>query len=362
MKILHIHPSMKAGGIEAMICALANEMALQGHDVSVCSIYEQTCNDVFWNKLSPNIKKISLNKIDGESPVKTIYKVWRLLKNNNFDIVQMHGYFYYYFVSIFTIYKHKYFYTIHNDASQENVVYDKYLIWLKRFSFKHNIVHPVTISRESQKSFEQLYHSDNRLIYNGILVPKAEKTCDLVARFRYTDYTKVFLNPARISEQKNQILLVKTFHRLICEGYDVVLLIAGTNQDQIIFNEITEYLNDRIRYIGEQSDIPTILQNSDAMCLSSSWEGLPVTLLESLSLGIIPICTPVGGIPDIIHDGKNGFLSECVDVDSYYSALKRFISTKDDDLIKIKENCINSFAPYHITKTVNQYIDYYKKT
>ena len=361
MKILHIHPSLKAGGIEAMICALANEMALQGHEVSVCSIYEMRCTDVFLHKLSPKVKKISLGKKEGESPIKTLYQVWRLLKDNNFDIVQMHGYFYYYFISIFTIHKHKYFYTIHNDASKENVVYDKYLIWMKRFSFTHNIVHPVTISKESQKSFVQLYHCDNRLIYNGIQVPKADSTCDLVDNCRYTENTKVFLNPARVTEQKNQILLAKTFQRLINEGYDVVLIIAGAIQDQKIFNQIKGYFSGRIRYIGEQSDIPTLLFNSDAMCLSSSWEGLPVTLLESLSLGIIPVCTPVGGIPDIVQNGKNGFLSEGVDVESYYSALKKFISMKDEDISKMKKNCIISFAPYHITKTVHQYIDYYKQ-
>ena len=39
MKILHIHPSMAGGGIEAMICGLVNEMA-KVHDVTLCTIFE----------------------------------------------------------------------------------------------------------------------------------------------------------------------------------------------------------------------------------------------------------------------------------------------------------------------------------
>lgn len=49
------------------------------------------------------------------------------------------------------------------------------------------------------------------------------------------------------------------------------------------------------------------MAHCDAMCLPSIWEGLPVTLLEALSVGCIPICSNVGGIPDVIESGMNGF-------------------------------------------------------
>ena len=51
MKILHIHPSMAGGGIEAMICGLVNEMA-KVHDVTLCTIFEPKKEDVFEKKLS----------------------------------------------------------------------------------------------------------------------------------------------------------------------------------------------------------------------------------------------------------------------------------------------------------------------
>ena len=59
MKILHIHPSMGGGGIEAMICALVNEMS-KSNDVTLCTIYSPKKNDVFEQKLSASVHRISL--------------------------------------------------------------------------------------------------------------------------------------------------------------------------------------------------------------------------------------------------------------------------------------------------------------
>ena len=62
---------------------------------------------------------------------------------------------------------------------------------------------------------------------------------------------------------------------------------------------------------------------SDFFVLSSDAEGLPITLLEAMSMGVIPICTPVGGIVDVVKDGYNGFLSHHVDDESFYESVRR---------------------------------------
>ena len=40
---------------------------------------------------------------------------------------------------------------------------------------------------------------------------------------------------------------------------------------------------------------------SDAFCLTSVYEGLPISLLEAISCGCVPVCTPVGGITEVVH-------------------------------------------------------------
>ena len=79
MKILHIHPAMKGGGIEAMICALANEMS-KTENVTVCSLFLPQSDDVFWNKLSPRVHKKTLGKCKEGISFKEIFKIYHYIK------------------------------------------------------------------------------------------------------------------------------------------------------------------------------------------------------------------------------------------------------------------------------------------
>ena len=96
MRILHIHPSMQGGGIESMICGLANKMA-ESNSVTVCSIFRPNKTDVFWNKLSGSVKRESLGKeTPGFSP-SYLFKILKFIQKGKYDIVNIHGAFYYFF-------------------------------------------------------------------------------------------------------------------------------------------------------------------------------------------------------------------------------------------------------------------------
>lgn len=70
----------------------------------------------------------------------------------------------------------------------------------------------------------------------------------------------------------------------------------------------------------------------DAMCLPSIWEGLPVTLLEALSVGCVPICSNVGGIPDVVESGINGFLSSSSSEEDYYEAMLEYFAKLEEEI------------------------------
>jgi N-acetyl-alpha-D-glucosaminyl L-malate synthase BshA len=67
-------------------------------------------------------------------------------------------------------------------------------------------------------------------------------------------------------------------------------------------------LDEVVLMTGFRSDIPDLLRCSDVAVLCSETESAPLTLLEALSSGLPVIATRVGGIPEIIEDGVNGFL------------------------------------------------------
>ncbi|GBE52554.1 N, N'-diacetylbacillosaminyl-diphospho-undecaprenol alpha-1,3-N-acetylgalactosaminyltransferase [bacterium BMS3Bbin14] len=51
-----------------------------------------------------------------------------------------------------------------------------------------------------------------------------------------------------------------------------------------------------------------VLQSLDVFTLTSLHEGLPMSLLEAMSVGTIPVCTAVGGMKEVISHGEDGFL------------------------------------------------------
>lgn len=362
MKILHFHTHLPAGGIEAMICGLANTMADLGEDVTVGTIFAPKAKDVFWNRLNPSVKRFTLGKVKEGFSVVEIFRIYMAIVRGHYDVVNLHGRFYYFFLSVIFLHRHvKFIYTVHSDATRENSSWDAHFFPLKKYCFKKGWMKAVTISEISQGSFRELYHCESRMIYNGVPKPTVLRQPNIVDDKRITAQTKVFIHPGRITEAKNQVVLCKIFKRLISDQQDVVLLIAGNIQEPNIYEQLLPFFSERIIYIGERNDIPELMSRADGLCLCSIWEGLPVTLLEALSVGCIPICSPVGGIVNVINDGDNGILSVSPSEADYYEAMNRYLGISRKKLQQMKECCIKTFESYDISKTTRQYIDFYSE-
>lgn len=361
MKILHIHPSLSDGGIESMICHLSNEM-VKTNEVTICTIFAPKASDTLEQTLDPRIKRVSLGKVKPGFSLLEIFKIYRFIRKNSFDVVHIHGFFYYYLLTVLLLRcKMHFFYTLHSDAYMENTSWDRYLTPIKRWCFRRKLVHPITISKVSQESFSRMYNTESALIYNGIKRKEVQVSENLLSKYRITPSTKVFIHAGRITLAKNQLVLCRAFHRLIEDGQDVVLLIAGANQDDKIFKALESYFSQRIVFLGSRSDVVELMSQADAMCLSSIWEGLPVTLLEALSVGCVPICSPVGGIVDVVKDGYNGLLSDDSSESAYYNTLCRYLSMTASEIDEMKHNCETSFTPYDIKHTAAMYVEQYCK-
>lgn len=350
---------MLGGGIESVICSIAGEMARQGHDVTVCSIYRPKQDDIFWYQLPENVHRDTLGKETTGFSLREVFAVYRYIRRGHFDVVQLHGFLYYFFFAVVMLPRQRFFYTFHSDARRENFKWDARFFPLKKLVFRLGLVRAITISPASQQSFRDLYGCSSSLCENGIPMPAVDDSPNVVDEARLTPSTRVFLHPGRITEAKNQLVLVRVFRRLIEEGQDVVLLIVGKEEDDVILQQLRPYFSDRIRYLGLRTDVPSLLARADAMCLPSVWEGLPITLLECLAVGCIPVCSPVGGIVNVVEDGRNGLLSASSAEDDYYQAMQRFLVLDADGVARMKQQVRASFQPYHISHTVEKYLAAY---
>ena len=67
-------------------------------------------------------------------------------------------------------------------------------------------------------------------------------------------------------------------------------------------------LNEAVIFHGMQSDVHPYLQSADVFVLSSSYEGMPMTIIEAMGTGLPIVASAVGGIPDMIRDGQSSLL------------------------------------------------------
>ena len=95
MRILQMHRNLGAGGIEALVFHLSNALAKE-HDVTVCTINTPSTADHFFARLDPHIKKETIGMTPGNNPLGTVIKIFRYIRKGHFDIVQLHGFFYFY--------------------------------------------------------------------------------------------------------------------------------------------------------------------------------------------------------------------------------------------------------------------------
>jgi len=98
---------------------------------------------------------------------------------------------------------------------------------------------------------------------------------------------------------------------------------------------------------------------SDAFCLSSTYEGMPISLIEALACGCIPICTPVGGIINTIENGKNGYLAQSLSENDYYYSILAYLRNKD----QVKREALTQyyFSNFSIEECTNKYLSLYKE-
>lgn len=125
----------------------------------------------------------------------------------------------------------------------------------------------------------------------------------------YSSQDVLFLG--RLDDRKNPEMLIRSSRKLLKEHQDSKLLFGGDGPIER-YAEIAKKLGvfDRCEFCGwvTGEDKEELFDRAAAYCLPSKNEGMPMGVLEAMSYGIPPIATPVGGIPQIINDGLNGFI------------------------------------------------------
>lgn len=140
----------------------------------------------------------------------------------------------------------------------------------------------------------------------------------------------------RLCEQKGQLLLIETLHRLKEQGISFQMILAGDGEmREVIEERILEYrLGQHVHITGwiSGAQVKEIILSSRALVLPSFAEGLPVVIMEALALQRPVISTYVAGIPELVKNGENGWLVAAGSIDDLVVALKEALATDPTQL------------------------------
>ena len=167
----------------------------------------------------------------------------------------------------------------------------------------------------------------------------------------------------RIEPNKGMTELLEACKRLHANGIPFQLRIAGKEERQGEYLPLFESLPDGcFKYAGVVSgkSKADLLKSIDVFMLPSYFEGLPISMLECMSFGAVPVVTPVGSIPEVVKDGENGIFINVKDIGSIVDAVTRIHQNRDllDSIgNKAKTTILENFATEKYVDELNRIYD-----
>lgn len=199
---------------------------------------------------------------------------------------------------------------------------------------------------------EALNAADTQVIPNGVAVNLGEQ-----ARQRLVSDKRVFLFVGRLEVPKNPLALIDAFAAMGHKRCELWLAGDGTLRKEVEQRIASLDLAARVRLLGVQNDIPSLLRQADCFVMSSSWEGLPMALLEAGAAALPVIATPVGAIPDVL--GKDcGYLTNVEKLAQALDAVVDDYATAKMRGIRLKERIE---AAYSLDQTTKQHENLYRQ-
>lgn len=368
MRILEVLFTLQSGGAERFVVDLSNELS-KTNEVILLTLKNDNIdeeNRKFYKfDLSDRVKYVNLGLADGFS-LQSQWRVYKIMKELRPDVVHLNAKSMAQFciLPIYLLNKRmRFFQTIHND------LHNGYDGGFNKFVFqtlgRTNRMKFIALSDKNYNDMTSYYpESEFRCIVNGrspiVKTMLFDSVKQEVDAYRKTKHTKIFLHVARFNEQKNQSLLIKAFNVLDNRNIDAQLLIIGAGFESVNGQRLLNECSKNTHFLGTRKNISDYMLNADVFCMSSIFEGMPITLLEASLAGVPCVSTPVCGSVDLIKEGQNGYLSRDFTVEEYVKTL--ILAIEHYSHLKECAMTMRNNSPYTIKECAKKYMEYFAES
>lgn len=175
----------------------------------------------------------------------------------------------------------------------------------------------------------------------------------------------LFLAVGSLTRQKGYGVLFKALRELKQKGFMFNLVIAGQGPlKQELEAEVKELgLSGQVTFLGRSGKVPELMAWSDLLVLASFWEGLPGVVLEAMASELPVVATAVGGTPELVVEGKTGYLVQPSEPEQLARALEKVLELSTEERLalgqagraRVEEN-------FSLDKMVKAYETLYEET
>lgn len=191
----------------------------------------------------------------------------------------------------------------------------------------------IILQNDDQKSFYSAKLQEKCVVVPNTVDVKYEKN----GKLEYSKAARNFVAAGRITEQKNYPMMIEAFVKAHEENPEINLEIYGAGNDEYV-EKINSLIKDKnaqefIRLCGRTNDMQSVMLGKDAFIMSSNYEGMPNSLIEAMTTGLVCISTDCKTGPrDLIKDGKNGFLVPVGNSEELYEKIKRVANLSESEI------------------------------
>lgn len=174
----------------------------------------------------------------------------------------------------------------------------------------------ISVSVSNQKTgIDTIRGFNSVVINNGINQKKFDATGqyrDIRKELQIPANASLVLFIARFTNHKQPLVLINAFLKAFEKNPNLYLLMVGDGDQKEEALQLVKFSSagEQIIFQPFRQDVPHLLAAADIFVLPSLWEGLPIGLLEAMSMGKAIIASNVDGTKDIISSGQNGILIE----------------------------------------------------
>jgi len=165
----------------------------------------------------------------------------------------------------------------------------------------------------------------------------------------------------RLEPVKGCDLLIQAAPLVLKEAPDTVFIIVGDGRDRAAMEtEVREQgLEEHVRFCGFRADIHDVFAAMDLFVMPSRNEGIPLVLLEAMYFGVLILATDVGGVPEVIEDGRNGTLVPPEDVEALVGGICALLADREKAERMIREGKETILREFTLDQWIGRIEDLY---